>query len=103
MNQTILTSIFFCLWILLVLLFIAYYYKDGLYKLGSIWVFTVFAAYLFLMQLLLVADRFVATFEERSFYWSSYQQGMYVLTLCMNLFFGLVALWDTIQHGVTYS
>ena len=103
-NQTVLTGIFICLWVLLILLFIAYYYDGGrLYALGSIWVFAVFATYLFLMQLLLVADRFVSTFEERSFHWSSYQQGMYVLTLFINLFFGLVALWDTIRNEVKYS
>ncbi len=101
-NQTALTGIYFCLWILLVLLFTAYYYDGCLYALGSLWVFIVFAVYLFLMQMLLVADRFVSTFEERSFYWSIYQQAMYLLTLGLNLFFGFVALWDTLHHGVTY-
>jgi amino acid transporter len=102
-NQTVLTGIYFCLWILLVLLFTAYYYEGCLYALGSIWVFVVFAVYLFLMKMLLVADRFVSTFEERSFYWSIYQQGMYLLTLGINLFFGLVALADALRHGVTYG
>jgi hypothetical protein len=101
-NQTVLTGIFACLWILLVLLFSAYYYEGSLYAQGSLWVFIIFAIYLFLMQMLLVADRVVSTFEEKSFYWSIYQQGMYLLTLGLNLFFGLVALWDTLHHEVTY-
>lgn len=101
MNQTSLTVCFGALWILLVLLFVAYRYEQTLYQTGSIWLFSVFAVYLFLMMALLVGDRVQLGFMDESsstFYYSIYQQCMLFLTIVINIIFTTTALVDTTRN-----
>lgn len=102
-NQTSLVACFVALLILLILLFVAYRYPDGLYHTGSVWIFCVFAVYLVLMMALLVGDRMQAGYMDEassSFYYSVYQQGMLVMTIALNVVFTVTALVDTTRNTV---
>lgn len=102
-NQTSLTFCFVALWILLVLLFTAYYYQESLYITGSIWIFCVFAVYLVLMMGLLIGDRVqlgVMDELESTFYFTIYQQGMLLLTIVLNIIFTATALVDTTRNAI---
>lgn len=102
-NQTSLTVCFGALWILLVLLFTAYYYEQSLYLTGSIWLFCVFAVYLMLVMGLLIGDRVQLGYMDEvdsSFYFSAYQQGILLLTVVLNIVFTATALVDTTRNTV---
>ena len=106
-NQSVLTGVFVSLWILLILLFTAYYYDDSLYSaLGSVWVFAVLAGYLLGMLMLLVGDRISITAsaeaEGRGFFLSVYQEIMFLLTLGLNVLMCVMALVDVLQHRPSY-
>ncbi len=107
-NQSVLTGIYFSLWVLLVLLFTAYFHDKSLYSaVGSVWVFAAFAGYLLAMQLLLIGDRISVTAsaeaEGRGFYLSVYQEAMFLLTLGLNIFVCVMVLVDVLRNPPSYA
>ncbi len=101
MDQGVLIVCFVALWILFILLFIAYYFERSLFLTGSVWFFSILAIYLFLMMAFLVGDRVHVAYMDPStpgIYFGVYQQGMLLATMAVTIFATVVVLVDAARY-----
>jgi hypothetical protein len=100
-DQGVLIVCFIALWILFILLFVAYYFEESLFLSGSVWFFSVLALYLFLMMGFLVGDRVHVAYMDPltpGVYFGVYQQGMLLATLAVTIFTTVIVLVDAARY-----
>ena len=107
-NEIVMTVCYLVLWTLFMLLFIAYYNNNSMYKTGSIWMFIFFMSYLFSMLCLAIFDRIsYSTIDSKgfdpSFHFSIFQQAMFLLTVAFNVLISITAIMDVFDHQVVFS